>query len=276
MMKIVNCGYDYRHDETFRINRPSGTGDCILLILRSPGFFVFEGKTHRSRGNAVVLFKKDTPQIYGADGAEFINDWVHFEAEEGDMGRYEALGLPFDRVLEFENVNEFSKLIKNIFFEKYSQNKNNTESAKLYFELIMLKISDLLDKNDMTYSALSEKLSELRNAIYSNPQRDWSVEKIAKELSVSLSYLQHRYKQLFGNSIKKDVTLSRTEYAKYLLYSTDYTVSAVSSLCGYENDVHFMRIFKKETGYTPTKYREAKSISSEKVKESKRYIPFSL
>ena len=73
MMKIVNCGYDYRHDATFRINRPSGTGDCILLILRSPGFFVFEGKTYRSRGNAVVLFKKDTPQLYGADGAEFFS-----------------------------------------------------------------------------------------------------------------------------------------------------------------------------------------------------------
>ena len=62
----------------------------------------------------------------------------------------------------------------------------------------MLNISDLLDKNDMTYSALSERLSALRNEIYSNPQKDRSVEEISKELSVSLSYLQHRYKKLFG------------------------------------------------------------------------------
>ena len=35
----------------------------------------------------------------------------------------------------------------------------------------MLKFSDLLDKNDMTYSALSERISSLRNEIYSNPNQ---------------------------------------------------------------------------------------------------------
>ncbi len=275
-MQIINCGYNYRHPADFKICRPNGSGDYILLILRSPAFFVFEGQTKYTTGNSVVIFKKGTPQIYGALNSEFINDWVHFEADQADIEHLKNIDITFDKIIEFQSVTELTKLIKHMCFEKYSNNQNSIQSTNLYFNLIMLKISDLCGQIHITYSALSNKLASLRNEIYTNPQNDWSVDKISKDLSISISYLQHQYKRLFHNSIKKDITLSRMEYSKYLLFNTDYTVATISRLCGYENDVHFMRVFKKETGLTPTKYRIGLSFSHEKVKKSKNYNPFSL
>ena len=229
-----------------------------------------------TKGSSVVVFKKGTSQIYGALNSEFVNDWVHFEADKEDIEHFQSINIAFDEIIEFQNVAELSKLIKRMCFEKYSNNKNSVQSAKLYFELIMLKISDLCSQSAITYSALSNKLASLRNEIYTNPQNDWTLDKIAKELLISVSYLQHQYKLLYNNSIKKDITLSRMEYGKYLLFNTEYTVAAISHLCGYENDVHFMRTFKKETGFTPTKYRASLSFSKEKVRESKNHNPFSL
>jgi len=275
-MQIINCGYNYRHPKNFKINRPNGSGDYILLVLRSPAFFVFEGQRHYTKCNSVVIFKKGTPQIYGAFNSEFVNDWVHFEADQEDIEYFKSIDITFDKIMEFQNVTELSKLIRKMCFEKYSNNKNFIQSANLYFNLIMLKISDLCERNHSTDSALSNKLVSLRNEIYTNPQTDWTVDKIAGDLFISVSYLQHQYKLLFNNGIKRDITLSRMEYGKYLLFNTDYTVATISRLCGYENDVHFMRTFKKETGVTPTKYRAGLSFSREKVKDSKNYNPFSL
>lgn len=275
-MNIVNCGYDYHHSQGFRIHRPHGSGDYILLIVRSPAAFFFDGITHVTKGNAVVLFNKGTPQIYGSHNAEYINDWIHFECDEDDVAFLARLGIAFDTVMEFSNVNVLSSLIKQMYFERYSNNKHAEQSVAMYFNLIVLKIADLCEQKRTADTAIHEQLVALKNAIYSYPQRNWTIDDIAKELSISRSYLQHQYRVLFDTSIKKDVTRSRLEYSKYLLFSTDDTVATIADMCGYENDVHFMRTFKKELGLTPTEYRKSLHYSRSEVKESKKRNPFSL
>lgn len=275
-MKIVNCGYDYHHPDGFKINRPNGSGDYILLIIRSPAYFIFEGTEYFTNGNAVVIFDKGTPQLYGSDNAEYINDWIHFECDEKDIKFLTELGIGFDKVMEFQNVSVLSNFIKQMYFEKYSNNKNSNHSVEMYFNLIMLKISDLCQKSELSDTEMMEQLVKLRNQIISNPKEAWKIEDIAKKLSISKSYLQHKYKKFFNTNIKKDVTLSRIEYSKHLLFDTDYTISTITKLCGYENDVHFMRVFKKETGLTPTEFRKNLNHSYYQVKESKYRNPFSL
>ena len=58
-MKIVNVGCNYRHPSDFYINRPYGTGDYILLVLKTDAFFVFNNEKHIASPNSVVLFKKE-------------------------------------------------------------------------------------------------------------------------------------------------------------------------------------------------------------------------
>jgi AraC family transcriptional regulator of arabinose operon len=276
IMKIVNCGYDYRHPNGFRINRPNGSGDYILLIVRSPASFTFEGIEYFTNGNAVVIFNKGTPQMYGSVNTEYINDWIHFECDENDIKFLSELGIEFDKISEFQSVSVLSNFIKQMYFEKYSNNKNSNYSVEMYFNLILLKISDLCQKTELADTEMLEQLVELRNQIISNPKEPWKIDDIAKKLSISRSYLQHKYKEFFNTSIKKDVMLSRIEYSKYLLFATDFTISTIAELCGYENDVHFMRTFKKEIGFTPTEYRKSLNYSHYQVKESKNRNPFSL
>ncbi len=274
-MKIVNCGYNYRHADGFQIQRPNGSGDYIVLIVRSPAFFRFNDTVCHTTGNAVVLFRKGTPQIYGANGAEFVNDWIHFEAQEVEIEEWMSMGIRFDHILEFPSVSELSSIIRNMCYEIYSNNQNADTSAALYFRLMMLKISDYCHAAiTESESALTKELTELRQNIFLHPGQKWSVENMAKQLSISISYLQHQYKAFFGTGIKQDITTSRIEYAKYLLFSTDYTVGTIAQLCGYENDVHFMRTFKAKTDCTPTEYRKQTHYTPEKVDDAKHRNPF--
>ena len=55
-----------------------------------------------------------------------------------------------------------------------------------------------------------------------------------------------------------DVINGKIEKAKEILSETGCTVSQVAAMCGYDNEEHFMRQFKKIVGVTPTGYRKNK------------------
>ena len=258
-MKITKCGYNYRHPDGFRINRPHGSGDYVLLVTRTPAVFYLPTGEYRTNECVAVLFNKGTPQLYGAYDGGFTDDWVHFELEGEELPFLQNLGIDFDRVLRLSHTAELSALLRSLCFEYYSGNKNGGRSAEHYLQLLFLKLSDLCQQHT-GLSALTVKLTALRNEIYTCPQKAWRIDEIAEDLALSKSYLQHSYRACFGCGIKSDVIAGRLAYSKYLLSSTDYTLAVVAGYCGFESEEHFMRTFKKEVGVTPGKYRR-QSIS---------------
>lgn len=256
-MEITHCGFDMHHSSGFKILRPTGMGEYLFVIMRSPVCVIVNDVTHYTKGHSVILFHKDTPQFFAADNKPYINDWIQFEADEEDLQFFSEIGLKFDILMEFADAYALSRLVKQICTERGSNNKNANKSVKLLLELLFLKLSDLCVTENTFSSHLSEQLSILRNNIYSSPQNDWTIEGICGTMSISPSYLQHKYKQMFHTGIKRDITLSRLEFSRHLLSNTTLSIADISRRVGYENDVHFMRVFKKETGFTPSQYRKA-------------------
>lgn len=113
-------------------------------------------------------------------------------------------------------------------------------------------------KSLVSASMHAEELMKLRSDIYIDPKRDWTTELCAEMLNISRSYLHRIYKKLFGTSIADDVKTSRLNYAKYLLLTTDDILQVIAEECGLDY-FNFMRLFKKETGITPTEYRHSHS-----------------
>ena len=99
------------------------------------------------------------------------------------------------------------------------------------------------------------ELAAIRERIYQNPQEKWTVELLAGLANMSRSYFHLRYREAFGVTAISDVINCKMSCAKELLTSTDYTIGHVAALCGYDNEEHFMRLFKKNCGATPTVYR---------------------
>ena len=256
-MKTYSCGYNFRHDANYRADRPKGAGGYILMIIRSPARITLDGKDHFVKGNTVIVYRKTSPHIYGAHNAPFVNDWVRFYPDQKDLEYLSKIGIPFDTIIEYPDIHNLSDIIRLMAAECRSTSAHSQEKRLLLLQLLFLMLSDQLSKKTQVPAHLTEKLTDLRDNIYASPEHKWTIDGICQSLSISPSYLQHKYKKLFGNSIKSDITASRLEYGKYLLSTTDHTVRDISQMIGYENDVHFMYIFKKKTGITPTEYRNA-------------------
>jgi len=276
-MKITNVGYNYRHPSNFCINRPFGSGDYILLIIKTEAFFCLGGKRSIVPPNSAIIFKKGTPQLYGAVNNEYVNDWIHFDIDESEENFITNLGILFDTIISLYDISELLGFIKNIFFERYSQNLHKEATMKRYFELLLIKLSEEISQQTTERNhPLYDSFCKLRNEIQFAPQNRWTVDEISKKVNLSRSYVQHLYKLFFNTSIISDIQRYRIEHAKYLLSATDMTVTDISQSCGYDNDVHFMRTFKKVTGITPSKFRNSFRISSNEIKESKNRAPFSI
>lgn len=256
-MKVNICGYNYRHDENFYVERPTGGRDYMLLIIRSPARIHINSHEHYVGRNAVILYSKGTPQYFGAHNAEYINDWVSFDLDDDDMAFCKRIGIQFDTVMEFSDVYQLTRFVKQLSIEQWADNPNAGVSEIFLLRLLLLKLADFISKPKESSSDISVKLQTLRRRIYEHPELDWSTETICQSLSISPSYLYYAYKRNLGTTVKADVIASRLEYSKRLLTYSNYSVSEISHMVGYENDVHYMYMFKKATGLTPTQYRKS-------------------
>lgn len=105
------------------------------------------------------------------------------------------------------------------------------------------------------YYDYKEQFSRLRHEILTNPQKDWNVTDMACSVGVSSSHLHRLYKQFFKVSCLEDIITSRMNRAQQLLAYTHLHIQEIALQCGYKNDSHFMRQFKKRFGMTAVQYR---------------------
>lgn len=257
-MQINNIGYNHSHDADFQISRPDGSGDYLFLIVKTPAIFTLSGKDIQTEPNSVILYKKGTPQFYRVLGTVFTNDWLHFDINEDELSLFEEWKIPFDTILPLNNINDLSLFIKNITYERYSSNHYREQSVSLYLQLLFMKLSEKLHSlPDERISSYYEKMSMLRFRIYNMPYLDWNISGLSHGLSISKSYFQHLYKEIFGTGVMEDVIQSRIQHAKYLLSTTSLSIKEIASMCGYSNETHFMRQFKGIMNMTPSQYRTA-------------------
>lgn len=255
MIRILRMGCDTTHDINFSVNRPSGYEWYLLLLVKSPAIFVINGKEIATPANTLIIYDKNHPHEYRANQADYRNDWIHFDADSSFFSNHQ---IHLNKPLYITNQYYFSDLIQKMANEFYSNNPYKELTIEYLMHILCIKTREqmMIKSFIPRHTRIHEELIKLRSKIYSNPQNNWSVPIMANKLHISCGYLQNIYKKTFKISCMSDVIESRTTYAKELLLETDFSVREISDLCGYNNEVHFMRQFKKRTAMTPSEYRK--------------------
>lgn len=257
-MIINNVGFHHCHDADFFIDRPDGSGDYLLLLLRTPAIFEVNGKEILTPAGSVFIYPKGRTQRYRCVPLNvFENDWVHFDFDDpAEEEEFLNMGIPMETVVTMP-LEFLSYCVKSIAYEKYSENPCKDESASLFMRLMFIKIREK-NQNKLSgrRSSQFELISTVRNKIYSRPYEQRSVDSTAHEVRMSRSAFQHAYKKHFGMTFIEDLVRSRVSYAKMLLSTTNMNINDISVSSGYHSYVHFARQFKEQTGFTPSEYRK--------------------
>jgi len=102
--------------------------------------------------------------------------------------------------------------------------------------------------------------SVLRRAerfIWENYTRKISLDEIAKASGLSAPYFSTIFKEEMGENLSSYLNRLRVERASALLMETAKPLSEIASLCGFEDQSWFSKIYKNYTGVSPGKYRKA-------------------
>ena len=256
MLQLKRVGYNVMHEKGFFIDRPFGSGDYLFILFRSKMELILAGKTQFVDKNSYIIYKKGSSQFYKDFEPPIVHDWFHFDGEDLEAF-FSTLQLPFDTVLTAHDPFYISRKIQDLQLEYLQNGALKNEIIHGSLQCLFMKLSDIRD-SIAPHNNLSKYYNQfvaLRNEIYNAPQNNFTVAALAHRVNMSRSYFQHIYKEIFGISIVSDIISNRLEYGMYLLGNTTYTISYISELCGYTNDVHFMRQFKKTVGITPSEYR---------------------
>lgn len=88
----------------------------------------------------------------------------------------------------------------------------------------------------------------------------FTVEQLCRELFIDPSNLYRKLKALTGINPNQYIRTFRLAKAKTLLVTTNLSIALIAAECGFAYQNYFSRIFKKETGLTPTEYRAERSL----------------
>ncbi len=258
MYKILRMGCNTTHDSSFRVDRPKGYEWYLLLLVKSPAVFMINKEEIATPANTLIIYDKNCPHEYRANRAKYKNDWIHFELDPAILRQYQ---ITLNKPLYISNHYYLSDLIQKMAGEFYSNNPYKWQTLEYLMQILFIKTKEQTQTQTFYpwHSRIHEELIKLRSEIYSNPHNNWSIPLMADKLHLSCGYLQNIYKETFFISCMSDVIESRITYAKELLVESDLPVLEISYLCGYHNEVHFMRQFKKLTTLTPSAYRKLNS-----------------
>ena len=78
----------------------------------------------------------------------------------------------------------------------------------------------------------------------------------AQVAGISENYLSRLVKQSTGRSVGAWIDIVRIQRAKRLLSSTNLSIIDIAASVGVEDQSYFSRLFKKETGITPSAFRK--------------------
>ena len=88
-----------------------------------------------------------------------------------------------------------------------------------------------------------------------NYQREITVEEIADVCKLNRSYFSKLFKENMGCPPQEFLIRLRLSKATELMKTTANSIGDISTLCGYPNQLHFSRAFKKRYGVSPREWR---------------------
>jgi AraC-like DNA-binding protein len=112
------------------------------------------------------------------------------------------------------------------------------------------------DASDGWLLALRDPVvAQAMNAIHQRPREPWTIESLAREVSVSRATLARRFTHLVGETPPEYLTRWRMDLAAQRLRDTDDTVAVIADAVGYRSEYSFSRAFTRHRGLAPGRYR---------------------
>ncbi len=221
---------------------------CILhYVVRGSGFFngqkVLENQGFFISGNQLHEYHSDTENPWNYF-------WLIFSPELAEKYVLPIIKMNSNNLFTFSFKGSLMNLCQNIFHEHTCL--SNTQALSYFFKLMSLheSFAELQPRTSIQH------VTKAKLYIENNFNKNITVRDVAREIFVNERYLYNLFMKYEKISIKDYINLQRYSHACELLSNTNLAINDIAQSVGYHDVFAFSKFFTKQTGLSPTKYRE--------------------
>lgn len=240
----------------FCIDRKQGHADYTFLHFFNPVLLETDGKLTEVPSNTVILYNIRTPQ-YFVSPTPLVHDWMHLQGDITPL--LTDTNIQLDTPYFMNGTGFITNIIREMETEFYGDRHHREEILSSKLRELFLKL-DRAIKGDATVDidrATKDKFRHLRDMMFSQLHRKWTVAEMAQIVNFSESRFYTLYRSVYGISPTADLIQARIDHAKQLLSTGNRSIEEIAILSGYDSTSHFIRQFKANVGVSPLAYRRS-------------------
>lgn len=240
--------------------RPRGRVDWQLIYISAgEGHFILDGREIIISAGNMVLYQPKQEQRYFFLGENSSQYWfVHFTGTQV-RNILKHYNIPLDGYVLHTGISyEYEDLFKKMRDELVECSPEYEEMLALLFRELLITINRRMHEGAPRIAGFTQdEVTYAKNYFREHYNEDINIERYAASRNMSTSWFNKCFRSITGVSPMKFVLDVRMRNAQILLETTDGTISEIALLVGYDNPMYFSRVFRKEKGLSPLKYRKA-------------------
>ena len=232
----------------------------ILYIASGKVHFYFDNSetdTVVSAGN-MVLYRPKEPQRYvyfGTDQTEVF--WVHFTG--GNVKNIlRGYGIQDNmRIINTGTSPEYTRLFKQMIQELQRCQTDYKDLLVLLLQQLFISIHRQITKEHKLKNEYLDSEMEIAMQYFNDHYNaEINIEEYAASRGMSVSWFIRNFKLYTNTTPMQYIVSLRIANAQMLLETTNYNVTEIGNIVGYDNPLYFSRIFRKQKGISPSEYRK--------------------
>ena len=241
----------------------------ILYVASGKAHFWFNGIEEIVDSGHMVLYKPKEVQKY----VYYVEDhpevfWIHFTGYDvKNILEYHGISLN-QHVFYSGTLPEYKMSFRKIIRELQQCEYGYEDYIASSFNNILLLVSRQQQNGENYTVTIPEEIEIAVSYFNENYNTKISVAQYAESLHISTNWFIRNFKQHMKMSPAQYLLSLRMVNAQSLLENTDYSVGEIAEIVGYDNQLYFSRVFKKEYGISPAQYRKRAENQSAAPMES--------
>lgn len=193
-----------------------------------------------------VYYVEDHPEVF----------WIHFTGYDvKNILEYHGISLD-QHVFYSGTLPEYKMSLRKIIQELQQCKYGYEDYIASLFNNILLLVSRQQQEGENAATNIPEEIEAAAAYFNEHYNTKISVEQYAESLHISTNWFIRNFKQHMKISPAQYLLSLRMVNAQSLLENTDYSVGEIAEIVGYDNQLYFSRVFKKEYGISPAQYRK--------------------
>lgn len=239
--------------------RPRGRLDYQFIYIASgKGHFYFNGEEQIVPAGNMVLYRPREEQryyYYGIDHTEVY--WVHFTGEnvKNTLRKY---GISDDvHVIHTGTSLEYKHIFLQMIQELKLCKEHYVELLANYLQHLFILLHRTINSKPRTKNLpLMHEMDSAVRYFHENYSKPICIEELAAQYHMSVSWFIRNFKEYTESTPVQYILSLRISNARTLLETTNYTITEIADIVGYDNPLYFSRLFKKQNGVSPSEFRK--------------------